>query len=335
MTYTCACYPTADATLEQAQAHKYDLVARKLGLQPGMRLLDVGCGWGGMVRHAAEHYGVQALGVTLSREQALWAQERIKAEGLDHLAEVRHLDYRDVRERELRRGQLHRADRAHRRQELPGVLPVPAGPAAPRRPAAQPRHHPAGQPAPGAAAARLHRPLRVPRRRAHRVRRHRDRDGGLRPRGAAPGEPAGALRQHPDGVVREPGRALGRVRRRGGARRSPRSGASTWPAPGWRSSATGSSCTRCSPPAPRPTARPATRSATTSASSERRLPAGGSRGAAGTRRRPRMAGEWVPRQVQTPREVPTRLLSRSTAAPGTAVNGGSAVRRGGRGPAGG
>jgi cyclopropane-fatty-acyl-phospholipid synthase len=101
MTYTCACYPTADATLEQAQAHKFDLVARKLDLKPGTRLLDVGCGWGGMVRHAAEHYGVQVLGVTLSREQALWGQERIKAEGLDHLAEIRHLDYRDVREREF------------------------------------------------------------------------------------------------------------------------------------------------------------------------------------------------------------------------------------------
>jgi cyclopropane-fatty-acyl-phospholipid synthase len=98
MTYTCACYPTEDATLEQAQAHKYDLVARKLALQPGQRLLDVGCGWGGMVRHAAEHYGVRALGVTLSKEQATWAQERIKRDGLDHLAEVRHLDYRDVPE---------------------------------------------------------------------------------------------------------------------------------------------------------------------------------------------------------------------------------------------
>jgi cyclopropane-fatty-acyl-phospholipid synthase len=98
MTYTCACYPTEDATLEQAQEHKYDLVARKLDLQPGQRLLDVGCGWGGMVRHAAEHYGVRALGVTLSREQATWAQERIERDGLDHLAEVRHLDYRDVPE---------------------------------------------------------------------------------------------------------------------------------------------------------------------------------------------------------------------------------------------
>jgi cyclopropane-fatty-acyl-phospholipid synthase len=96
MTYTCAVFPTEDATLEEAQHAKYDLVARKLDLQPGQRLLDVGCGWGGMVRHAAREYGVRALGVTLSREQAQWAQEAIKREGLDHLAEVRHLDYRDV-----------------------------------------------------------------------------------------------------------------------------------------------------------------------------------------------------------------------------------------------
>jgi cyclopropane-fatty-acyl-phospholipid synthase len=101
MTYTCACFPAEDATLEEAQAHKYDLVARKLGLQPGMRLLDVGCGWGGMVRHAAKNYGVTVLGVTLSREQASWAQERIKADGLDDIAEVRHSDYRDVRERDF------------------------------------------------------------------------------------------------------------------------------------------------------------------------------------------------------------------------------------------
>ena len=65
-----------------------------------MRLLDVGCGWGGMVRHAAEHYGVTALGVTLSREQAPWAQERDQgARGSTDRAEVRHRDYRDVAER--------------------------------------------------------------------------------------------------------------------------------------------------------------------------------------------------------------------------------------------
>jgi cyclopropane-fatty-acyl-phospholipid synthase len=98
MTYTCACYPADKATLEEAQAHKYDLVCRKLGLEPGMRLLDVGCGWGGMVRFAAEHYGVQALGVTLSRRQAEWAKERIASDGLGHLAEVRFSDYRDISE---------------------------------------------------------------------------------------------------------------------------------------------------------------------------------------------------------------------------------------------
>ncbi len=98
MTYTCACYPSDDASLEHAQEHKYDLVARKLDLQPGMRLLDVGCGWGGMVRHAAKHYGVQALGVTLSRRQAEWAAKAIADDGLTDLAEVRFSDYRDVPE---------------------------------------------------------------------------------------------------------------------------------------------------------------------------------------------------------------------------------------------
>jgi Mycolic acid cyclopropane synthetase len=78
MAYTCACYPHQDATLEQAQANKFDLVARKLGLTAGMRLLDVGCGWGGMVMHAAREYGARALGVTLSAQQAAWAQAAIE-----------------------------------------------------------------------------------------------------------------------------------------------------------------------------------------------------------------------------------------------------------------
>src|SRR5439155_19055492 len=98
MAYTCAVYPTGTATLEEAQFAKHDLVARKLGLRPGMRLLDVGCGWGGMVMHAAREYGVRALGVTLSRRQAEWAQKAIAEAGLGELAEVRHLDYRDVAE---------------------------------------------------------------------------------------------------------------------------------------------------------------------------------------------------------------------------------------------
>lgn len=98
MTYTCAVFPHEDASLEQAQAEKYDLVCRKLGLEPGMRLLDVGSGWGGMVRHAAREYGVTAVGVTLSRNQADWAREAIAREGLADRAEVRFGDYRDIAE---------------------------------------------------------------------------------------------------------------------------------------------------------------------------------------------------------------------------------------------
>ena len=101
MAYTCAVYPTREATLEEAQFAKFDLVAKKLALAPGMRLLDVGCGWGGMVMHAAREYGVRALGVTLSRRQAEWAQKAIAEAGLTELAEVRHLDYRDVPEQSL------------------------------------------------------------------------------------------------------------------------------------------------------------------------------------------------------------------------------------------
>lgn len=97
MTYTCACYPTREASLDEAQENKYRLVFEKLRLKPGDRLLDVGCGWGGMVRYAARR-GVQATGVTLSREQTSWAQHAIAEEGLADLAEVRYGDYRDIRE---------------------------------------------------------------------------------------------------------------------------------------------------------------------------------------------------------------------------------------------
>lgn len=97
MTYTCACYPEPGATLEEAQDNKYRLVFDKLRLQPGDRLLDVGCGWGSMVRYAARR-GVRAVGITLSAEQADWAQKAIADEGLGDLAEVRHGDYREITE---------------------------------------------------------------------------------------------------------------------------------------------------------------------------------------------------------------------------------------------
>ncbi len=101
MAYTCAVYESDASTLEEAQAAKHELVARKLALEPGMRLLDVGCGWGGMVMHAAAEHGVRALGVTLSRNQAQWARAEIERRGLGALAEVRHLDYRDAPESEF------------------------------------------------------------------------------------------------------------------------------------------------------------------------------------------------------------------------------------------
>jgi cyclopropane-fatty-acyl-phospholipid synthase len=98
MAYTCAVYPYDGASLEEAQEEKVDLVCRKLDLQPGQRLLDVGCGWGTMVHHAAKHYGVRVIGVTLSRQQAEHGQKRIAELGLSDVAEIRHDDYRNVRE---------------------------------------------------------------------------------------------------------------------------------------------------------------------------------------------------------------------------------------------
>jgi len=96
MTYSCGVWPTTAATLEDAQAAKYELVCRKLGLRAGMRLLDVGCGWGGLVLHAARHHGVHALGVTLSARQAEWAARAVTDAGLGDRVEIRRQDYREV-----------------------------------------------------------------------------------------------------------------------------------------------------------------------------------------------------------------------------------------------
>ena len=96
LTYSCAVWTDDTTTLEQAQANKYELICRKLALEPGMRLLDVGSGWGGMLLHAAEHYGVRAVGVTLSRPQADLARKRVAERGLTDQIEVRHGDFRDV-----------------------------------------------------------------------------------------------------------------------------------------------------------------------------------------------------------------------------------------------
>lgn len=98
MVYSCAYWPASgpDATLEQAQHDKLELVCRKLDLRPGRRLLDVGCGWGSLVVHAAREHGVSAVGVTLSREQATYARKRVADEGLTDRVEIRVQDYRDV-----------------------------------------------------------------------------------------------------------------------------------------------------------------------------------------------------------------------------------------------
>ncbi|WP_258948247.1 SAM-dependent methyltransferase [Lentzea californiensis] len=98
MAYSCAYFTSEDEPLAQAQHNKLDLVCRKLGLEPGMRLLDVGCGWGSMIIHAAKHYGVHATGVTISAQQREHILGRIEAEGLTGRVEVRLQDYREVRD---------------------------------------------------------------------------------------------------------------------------------------------------------------------------------------------------------------------------------------------
>ena len=266
MAYTCACYPHQDATLEEAQAHKFDLVARKLGLSEGMRLLDVGCGWGGMVMHAAREYGVKALGVTLSAQQAAWAQAAIEREGLSGLAEVRHLDYRDVPETGFDAVSSIGLTEHVGKQNLPVVLLVPVPQAEGRRAAAEPLHHPAGQHRARHPQARVHQPVRLPRRRARGTRLPDLAHARRRVRGAARGEPARALRQDPGRLVREPRRALAARRSRRSARAPPGCGGCTWPARGSGSTATTSNCTRCWGCGWLPTGRPACRCGPTGSS---------------------------------------------------------------------
>ncbi len=98
MVYTCAYFPTPATTLEQAQQAKLDMICRKLRLQPGERFLDIGCGWGGLVCHAAQHFGVKAHGVTLAQEQFAFAQAKIARLGLGDLVNVEFKDYRHVDE---------------------------------------------------------------------------------------------------------------------------------------------------------------------------------------------------------------------------------------------
>jgi len=94
--YSCAYFKTPDDTLDQAQQNKLDLVCRKLRLQPGEHLLDIGCGWGALICWAARHHGVRAHGITLSQAQHDYARQRIIDEGLQDLVTVEIRDYRDL-----------------------------------------------------------------------------------------------------------------------------------------------------------------------------------------------------------------------------------------------
>ena len=96
MVYSCAYFEKADEDLDAAQTRKLDYICRKLRLRPGERLLDIGCGWGGLVIHAAQRYGVDALGITLSRNQADLANKRIARIGVHNRCRVEVRDYRDL-----------------------------------------------------------------------------------------------------------------------------------------------------------------------------------------------------------------------------------------------
>ena len=96
MVYTCAYFPTPDATLEAAQAAKMDHVGRKVWLRPGETVVEAGCGWGSLARHLAKHFGVRVKAFNISREQVRYARERAKAEGLDGRVEYVEDDYRNI-----------------------------------------------------------------------------------------------------------------------------------------------------------------------------------------------------------------------------------------------
>jgi cyclopropane-fatty-acyl-phospholipid synthase len=96
MTYSCAVWSRGATTLEEAQATKLELVCTKLGLQPGQRVLDVGCGWGSFAMHAAREHGVHVTGITISENQAALAKRRVAEAGLAGKVEIRLADYREL-----------------------------------------------------------------------------------------------------------------------------------------------------------------------------------------------------------------------------------------------
>ena len=218
LVYSCAYFASEADSLERAQERKLELICRKLRLQPGERMLDIGCGWGSLVLHAAAHHGVRALGVTLSEPQAELARERIAAAGLGDRVEVRVLDYRELDERPFDKiasvGMYEHVGRAQldtyvgtvQRLLRPGGLFLNHGIT---------RIH-----YPPAARPDVHQSLRVPGRRAAPGQRHHRRAGGRRLRDSRCRVDARALRADAAALGRQSRRRprAGRRRDRRGAR---------------------------------------------------------------------------------------------------------------------
>ena len=218
MVYSCGYFADAATGLETAQLAKLDLVCRKLRLRPGQRLLDIGCGWGGLVMHAAREYGVDATGITLSHRQCELAAARIEAAGLAETCRVHYLDYRAVAEgpalgRARQRGNV----RARRRGDARYLFPESrAHPGAGRR-VPEPRHRLAGH-RPLRARPELQQLVRLPRRRNPAHQRVAAGRRGVRGRGARRRELARALRADAPPLGAAPGgRARGSAATRGRA----------------------------------------------------------------------------------------------------------------------
>ncbi len=230
MTYSCARFVTEETTLEEAQAAKYELICRKLGIdrRPGSRLLDVGCGWGSMAIHAARHHGARVVGRGSQpraggRGQTAGARRRARRPGGDPAAGLPRAPGRAVR-----RHLLDRDVRARGRLEDGPVLRDPPRTCW-RRPdgcSTTPSPSPAGR---CSGRRTLHRPLRLPRRRAGRRGRGGRGHAAGRVRGPRRRVAARALLPDPAPLGGQPRGPLGRGGGPGGHRPGPTSGGSTWP----------------------------------------------------------------------------------------------------------
>ncbi|MEJ7714800.1 MAG: class I SAM-dependent methyltransferase [Thermoleophilaceae bacterium] len=165
MTYSCAIFSRGAKTLEEAQVAKNDLVATKLGLREGMRIVDIGSGWGAFAIHAAKQYGTHVTGITLSEHQAGAARRTPRARGRLGPDRVPRAGLPRPRRRDVRRRRLDRHGRARRRGADRRVRAQAGLAGEARRAAAQPRHRPPAPRRPGGGA--VLRALRVPRRPPH------------------------------------------------------------------------------------------------------------------------------------------------------------------------